>query len=147
MVTAADTSFLFSLYGNDAHSGKAVAWLEQHSQPISLNRLNEFELGNALRFAEFKSFLGKGKAETYWSDFLEDLRKGHVCRVSSNLARVLEEAIKLSASRTLKSGHRSFDILHVAGAVVMGAGIFLTFDQNQARLASSVGLNVPEGLL
>lgn len=36
MVTCADTSFLFSLYGNDADSPRAVAWAATAIRPITL---------------------------------------------------------------------------------------------------------------
>ena len=48
---------------------------------------------------------------------------------------------------TLEGGHRSFDILHVASALIFGATYFLTFDQNQARLASKVGMKVPNNFV
>jgi predicted nucleic acid-binding protein len=143
MVNATDTSFLFSLYGNDDHTDKAVGWLREHAQALTLTSLNEFELANALRFTEFKSFLPAGKAEAYWKDYLEDKRLGRVQVASCNLSQVLEEALRLSSLCTLTGGHRSFDILHVASAVVLRADRFLTFDQNQARLARSLGLKVP----
>jgi predicted nucleic acid-binding protein len=147
MVTTADTSFLFSLYGNDDHTEVAINWLRNYSQVLSLTTLNEFELGNALRFAEFKSFLPAGKAETYWEDYLEDKRQGRVAIHRCNLSHIIEEAGRLSSLWTLSGGHRSFDILHVASCVILRASHFLTFDQNQARLARRLGLSVPAEFL
>lgn len=143
MVTTADTSFLFSLYGNDDHTAKAIKWLSAHSLVLTITNLNEFELGNALRFAEFKSFLPSGKAETYWEDFLEDKRQGRVVTERCNLSHVVDEAHRLSSLWTLSGGHRSFDILHVASGVILRATHFLTFDQNQAKLARRLGMAVP----
>jgi hypothetical protein len=60
MVTCADTSFLFSVYANDTHTSRAIRWLRSQDAPLVLTALNEFELGNALRFAEFR----RGIAET-----------------------------------------------------------------------------------
>ena len=48
----ADTSFLFSLYGQDTHTDKALALLAKAAEPLLLSALNNYELGNALRFAE-----------------------------------------------------------------------------------------------
>ncbi|MDA3874301.1 MAG: PIN domain-containing protein [Kiritimatiellae bacterium] len=144
MVSTADTSFLFSLYGNDDHTDKAIKWLRDHTCVLTLTTLNEFELGNALRFAEFKSFLPSGKAESYWEDFLEDKRQGRVITEKCNLSHVVEEANRLSSLWTLAAGHRSFDILHVASGVILHATHFLTFDQNQARLARKLGMTVPK---
>ena len=54
MVIACDTSFLFPLYGSDAHSPKAVAWVSRNTRALHLNSLTHFEFGNALRFSEFR---------------------------------------------------------------------------------------------
>jgi len=62
---------------------------------------------------------------------------------TSNLADVLDEAKRISSLRTLKGGHRAFDILHVASARMMNATQFLTFDGNQRQLAEAEGLVVP----
>ncbi len=43
---------------------------------------------------------------------------------------------------TAKQGHRSFDILHVATALVRRADKFLTFDENQKKLAEAESLDV-----
>jgi predicted nucleic acid-binding protein len=51
--------------------------------------------------------------------------------------------MRLSAAHTLSGGHRGFDILHAAAAIVMDAKQFLTFDRNQKRLAEAEGLSVP----
>ena len=144
MVTTADTSFLFSLYGNDAHTEKAIHWLRGHRHALTLTSFAEFELGNAFRFAEFKSFLPSGKAESYWEDYLEDKRQGRVVLEMCNLSHVLEEANRLSTLWTRTGGHRSFDILHVASGVILHAAHFLTFDHNQAGLARRLGMNVPQ---
>jgi predicted nucleic acid-binding protein len=51
-------------------------------------------------------------------------------------------AERLSAKHTATGGHRSMDILHVAAAVTVDATEFLTFNRNQARLASAEGMRV-----
>jgi predicted nucleic acid-binding protein len=142
MVITADTSFLFSLYGNDSYSDRALAWLKSHSEALRLTALNEFELGNAFRFAEYKSFLQVGQADLYWRDFKQDKDQGRLIIESCNLSQVIETAKGLSVDWTLLGGHRSFDVLHVAAGVVLEATHFLTFDQNQSQLASKAGLIV-----
>ena len=143
MVTCADTSFLFSLYGNDAHTPRAVAWMKSQRGPLTLTSLSEFELGNALRFAEFRKGIATGEAALFWAQFEADQAGGrihiHVC----NLADVVDEAKRISATHTLAGGHRGFDILHVATALVMKARRLLTFDGNQKKLAEAEGLIVP----
>jgi predicted nucleic acid-binding protein len=143
MVIYCDTSFLFSLYGNDGHTSRAVAWMASCTDPLRLNLLTQYEFANALRFAEFRKALKKGEAAQCHAGFDNALACGRVIVETSNLADVVAEAQRLSATRTLRGGHRGFDILHVASALVLGADRFLTFDANQKKLAEAEGLLVP----
>lgn len=143
MVIACDTSFLFSLYGSDSHSPHAVKWVSQCKVPLYLNALIHYEFGNALRFAEFRKVLKPGEAAQHWALFEAAITKKRLIVENSNLANVLDEARRISAMRTLKGGHRGFDILHVATALQLGAKQFLTFDANQKKLAEAEGLKVP----
>jgi len=143
MVIAVDTSFLFSLYGHDLHTSRALAWMRILENPLQITLLNEFELGNALRFAEFRKSIGKGDAAKFEDQFQIDRASGRLVWQITNLADVFHEAQRLSQQRTLQGGHRGFDILHVANALVMKATHFLTFDHNQKQLAEAEGLIVP----
>ncbi len=143
MVIACDTSFLFSLYGNDAHSPRAVSWVSQNTRALYLNSLTHFEFGNALRFSEFRKSISPGSAARYWAGFEAAIAQGRLIVATSNLADVVDEAKRLSAIHTLTGGHRSFDLLHVASALKMNANQFLTFDGNQRKLAEAEGLVVP----
>lgn len=144
MVICADTSFLFSLYANDAHSRQAVTWVRGCQQPLSISPFNQYELGNALRFAEFRKLIASGMAANYVAQFEAAIAQNRLQMQVCNLAVVLAEAQRLSSTYTLRQGHRSFDILHVAVARHIGATDFLTFDSNQSRLAQAEGLNVPK---
>ncbi len=143
MVIYADTSFLFSLYANDSHTPRALAWTKTNATPVVLSVLGEYELGNALRFAEFRKVIPRGKAAIFWAQFAADQAQGRVCVPVCNLAEVVGEARRLSATHTLTGGHRAFDILHVAAAMRLDAEKFLTFDANQKKLAAAEGLAVP----
>ena len=143
MVICCDTSFLFSLYGSDVHSPRAVAWTAHCTAPIHLNTLTHYELGNALRFAEFRQALKTGEAARYWALFEAAVAQGRLVVETCNLADVVDEAKRLSATYTLTGGHRGFDILHIAAALKAGSKEFLTFDENQKKLAASEGLHVP----
>lgn len=143
MVTCADTSFLFSIYGNDVHTSRAVEWMKSQQGVLSLTSLNEYELGNALRFAEFRKSIDVGDSARFWAEFEADRASGRLQIRVCNLADVVDEAKRLSATHTLTGGHRGFDILHVAGALKLEASHFLTFDGNQKKLAEAEGLVVP----
>jgi len=143
MVICCDTSFLFSLYGNDVHSPRALAWIVKCTCAIVLSPLTHYEFANALRFAEFRGVLKPGASGQCLALFEAALAQGRLIVETCNLADVVDEAKRLSAIHTVRDGHRGFDILHVAAALKLGAAEFLTFDGNQTRLAKSEGLRVP----
>ncbi len=143
MVIACDASFLFSFYGNDPHSPKAVTWAAHNTHMLYLNSLTHFEFGNALRFSEFRRMIPRGAAARYLADFDAAIAQGRSVVATINLADVVDEAKRLSTKHTLSGGHRGFDILHVASALKMRATHFLTFDSNQKKLAHAEGLKVP----
>ena len=117
--------------------------MKSHRTALTLTTLNEYELGNALRFAEFRKGLAPGEAALFWAQYEADRAKGrlklHVC----NLAGVMDEAKRLSATHTLTGGHRGFEILHVAATIQLKGKQLLTFDGNQKKLAEAEGLGVP----
>jgi predicted nucleic acid-binding protein len=120
-----------------------LAWSETNTSPLVLSVLTEYELGNALRFAEYRKILSRGAAAIFWAQFAADQAQGRISIPVCNLADIVEEAKRLSATYTLTGGHRGFDILHVAVAIKLGAEKFLTFDANQKKLAAAEGLDVP----
>jgi predicted nucleic acid-binding protein len=143
MVIFADTSFLFSLYGDDTNTSRAIAWVKKDRTAIGVTTLGRYELGNSLRFAEFRRLIRPGQASLFWSQFESDIISGRIIPQTCNISAVIEEASRISVTHTLAKGHRSFDILHVAAALVLGGRVLLTFDVNQKRLALEEGLRSP----
>ena len=137
----AATSFLFSLYGNDAHTAAAHGWVRPGNMPVTLTALTRYELGNALRFAAYRKIITPANALSALAAFESDLSAGYLRLETCDYAGIVEEARRLSGLYTLVGGHRSFDILHVATARVLKAGVFLSFGANQRKLAAAVGLN------
>jgi predicted nucleic acid-binding protein len=74
--------------------------------------------------------------------FEADLQAGYLQLAPCDFSVIIEEARRLSGRYTLAGGHRSFDILHVATARVVKATVFLSFDDNQRKLAGAVGLTI-----
>ena len=141
-INVADTSFLFSLFGNDAHTAAAQDWARQSQVPITVSSLNRYEFGNAIRFAAFRKVITPADALASLGAFESDLKTGHLQLATCDLAAVLSEADHLSELHTLKGGHRSFDILHVAAAKILKATTFLSFDANQRTLAAAARLKI-----
>ena len=141
-MVSCDTSFLASLYLLDTHTPKARAKLRQIRPPeeLMLSPFHQYELPNAVRLSVFRGLRNAAAGETILAAFEADLASGYFALPTCNLASVLIEARRLSASHTKAGGHRAFDILHVAAALHLGASEFLTFDTNQRKLATTVGL-------
>ncbi len=70
------------------------------------------------------------------------MNAGRLVLATCNLTMVVAEAKRLAVTHTLTGGHRSFDILHVAAALHLGAREFLSFDSNQRELAKAEGLKI-----
>lgn len=138
----ADTSFLFSLFGNDAHTRIAHRWVNQAGRPITISVFNRYELANAIRFAAFRKVISRAEALGSLAAFEADIGNGNLQLATCDWIAVVAEASHLSEYHTWRGGHRSFDILHVATARIMKASTFLTFDTNQAKLAASAKLTV-----
>jgi len=143
MVVFADTTFLFAVYGNDAHTPVALNWLRETGQRVRLSELADFELCNALRFAQFAGRLASGDAAGFLAQYESDRAAGRLRLEICNLADIVREAKRLSGMYTAEKGHRAFDILHVATAISRRAERFLTFDANQKKLAETEGIHVP----
>lgn len=141
-IVVADTSFLFSLYGNDAHTPAAQDWVRQHPLPIAVSVLARYEFQNAVRFAAFRHVISQADAQSSLAAFGSDLQDGHLQPATCDLVSLIGDATRLSELHTASGGHRSFDILHVATARHLKATMFLSFDANQRRLAAAVRLNV-----
>ena len=141
MSAYADTSFLYSLYVQQAHSAAAAAYMAS-SAPLPITSLNRFELYNAIRLSVFRKLIDRRAAAADLKLINKDISVGVLTLAPCDWASVHARAEHLSSEHIAKSGHRAMDLLHVASALTLGASHFLTFDQNQARLAAGSGLTV-----
>lgn len=143
MTAYADTGFLCSLYARDAHTARAIARMQRQRLPLAFTWLHQLELRNALRLKIFRRDATVDQSTASVNAVLADLAAGVLRPAAPPLAEVGTEAERLSAQWSAKLGTRTLDILHVAGALVLGAKDFLTFDTRQAALARAAGLQVP----
>ncbi len=144
-----EPSFLYSVYHVDVHNRRADAFLHGHHGIIEVSTLVIFEFRQSLRLQSFQLSKGRpvGKTQhevnTMISAFQSDLAAGRFEIANPDWPRVHAEAETLSAKHTEGTGIRFADILHVATAMTLGAGEFLTFDAGQRALAEAEGLVVP----
>lgn len=136
-----DTSFLASLYGEDSNSTAAVEEYQRSNLRLVLTPLAEFELMNAFRARVFRKESNASQTEACLRNFEADVSDGLFLRRTVP-AGAYERAMALSQRHTPRLGSRAMDILHVAIALDLGAGLFLTFDHAQKRLALAAGIKV-----
>lgn len=142
MIVTADASFLVSLYGVDVNSPAARAWMQSHPTPVILTAALRFETENALRLAKFRGLIGELELLQALDEIEADLRVGILTLKNAPDGTLWAECRRLSAMQTEALGTRTYDITHVASALLLGANTFLTFDRRQASLAEAVGLTV-----
>ena len=143
MTTCADTGFLCSLYAPDAHTPRAVVRMKRQRLPLPIVWLHQLEFRNALRLRVFRKEITPAQRDASLNALLADLASGVLAHAAPPLEDLTREAERLSALYSETLGTRSLDILHVAGALVLGLSEFLTFDQRQRNLAKAAGLRVP----
>ena len=144
-----DTSFLCALYRKQDNSAQALAWRDQMREPLHVTRLLLWEFRQSVRFQAFRHSRNRDvgyplhEAEKMLSDLHDDMRDGLVISLEIDFIDLLLTAERISKVCTFAGGHRSFDILHVATALELGAKEFLSFDGNQNELAAAEGLATP----
>lgn len=123
--------------------------MEKRTGSIHVSNLLLLELRQSLRFQVWLHTKDKTRgftkhdANQMQGDIASDLKKEVFEIVEVDWAVVHQKAGELSKCYTATNGHRLVDILHVATALHLGSADFLTFDENQKRLAEAEGLNVP----
>ena len=148
MTAYPDTSFLFAFYVMQSNSPAAAAHAATMKEPLHVTALLAYEFRQALRFqawrhsANPREGIALADVEVALNRFETDLMDGLIVLAPCNFQDVFHRAGELSARHTMAGGHRSFDVLHVATALHLGAREYLTFDANQRKLAVAEKLKV-----
>jgi predicted nucleic acid-binding protein len=144
-----DTSFLCALYRSQMQSALADRFMRSLGEPLGVSSLLLLEFRQSVRLQvrlhlidRTKGF-GRAEGDRMLHDLQQDVSAGVFQLNPVDWAAVHQQAEVLSSLYTPAAGHRLVDILHVATALHLGVGQFLTFDANQRALAESVGLDVP----
>ena len=143
MVVYADTSFLCSLYVDDANTHPARKWIRQTNTPLVLTHFQRHELRNAVRLHMFRKVMTAGECSQVLANIEEDIHSGALVSTPTNWDEAYARAEILSNSSTGTTGCRASDILHVAIAQTLSADTFLTFDIRQRALAKIAKLKTP----
>jgi predicted nucleic acid-binding protein len=148
MTALPDTSFLFALYVPQSNSAVAAAFSTTMKEPLQLTPLLACEFRQSLRFQAWRNSINPREGvppqvvQTALNRLEADIKNGAAVFPACNISEVLRKAEEISTRHTITGGHRSFDVLHVAAAVQLGATEFLSFDANQRKLATAEKLAV-----
>lgn len=144
-----DTSFLCSLYVPQSHSTKAIAFMGRQPTALDVSSLLLYEFRQSVQFQVYRHSNDRTQgyphavAQAALTALQSDVKAGALHLAAVDWADVHQRAEHLCLQYTRRGGHRTMDILHVATALHLGAGEFLTFDAHQKKLAEAEGLVVP----
>lgn len=142
MSVYADTGFIVSLYKNETTSLRAAAIMERMEAPVWLSLLGELELRNAFHLSVFRGELTAEAAALKTRLFQEDVGNGIFSIMPVPASVLYPKAAELADRHSVRLGTRSLDLMHVAAALLLKAGIFLSFDERQREAAKAEGLKI-----
>lgn len=148
MIAFPDTSFLCAFYRRQDNSPSAAAYFKAMPEALHVSGLLLYEFRQSVRFQVWLHSRDKNKGypqsdcDRALADLQADLDVGTVVMVSADWPDVHRLAETLSKRHTIPSGHRAFDVLHIATALHLGAREFLTFDATQRKLVLAEKLKV-----
>lgn len=140
-----DTSAFLKLYLREEGSDYVQRCLESQDDPLPMADVLRWEFANALRLKVFWGDFGSATADHLLTLFEDRLYRGQYTVVEIDPARRTKDVLEL-VRHTAELGCRTLDVLHVATALQLSPQRFVSFDQQQRRLAVAAGLQVvPEG--
>ena len=148
MIAFPDTSFLCAFYRHQDNSPQAAVYFKALPEALHVSGLLLYEFRQSVRFQVRLHARDKSKGypqadcDRVLADLQTDLDTGALVVAAADWPDVHRLAETLSKRHTISGGHRSFDVLHVATALHLGAREFLTFDANQRKLAAAEKLKV-----
>jgi predicted nucleic acid-binding protein len=151
MKVYADTNFFTNLWIDLTHSDQAMSLIEElrnERAKLPITRLLRMELTNALQRLVYESRHGiqgiRVSAETALAahgNFNEELA---LCEFLEPIAAPDDELVyefeALSYRHTATGGFRTYDVMHVASALLLGCDTFWSFDGRAKQLARLAGL-------
>lgn len=142
----ADSNFIVSLYVVRGDSPSAFASLRKlpvNQRAVPFTWLHQVEVINAFHRTAFITNKDANSALAATAMLESDLAaRRRVDWVQTPLAQVQTLARQLTERHTARHGYRTYDVLHVANALSLGAHTFWTFDTGANALAKAAGLKV-----
>ena len=119
----------------------------RNAPPLPVTWLHRLEVVNALQQQVFASRvygnprITPEQAAVAQASFRDDLgRSDFFCAMQLPLERIANKFEDVSLRQTARHGFRTYDIIHVASALLLGCDTFWSFDMKASRLAKLEGL-------
>ena len=138
----ADPSALLKLYLHEPESRALAAWRAKNSGPLAVTHHGRVELVNGLALAAHRGLVSDAVAAAALAALDDDFHAGRYRTADLLWRSALNRAAQLSRAHSRALGTRTLDVLHVASALELGLGHFLTFDHRQRQLAKAAGLRL-----
>ena len=143
------TKFYLVLPDSELASKLMAIAAEGDTLPLPITWLHRLEVVNALQLQVFsgrmhgQSRITPEQASIAQASFRHDLGRSDFLR-SALLShdQVLNKFEDISLRHTARHGFRTYDIVHVASALLLECDTFWSFDKKAARLAKLEGLKV-----
>jgi predicted nucleic acid-binding protein len=136
-----DTSCLVALYVPNVHTAAALRHRARFGrQPILFTPLYRLELRTTIRQCACAGLLTQADARQILRDIEEDLDDGTLLHEPLDWTESLRQAESVADRLAWSKPCRSLDLWHVAIALELQTGIFVTFDKDQFAFAQAVGL-------
>jgi predicted nucleic acid-binding protein len=147
----ADSNFFTRIYFSLVESPAATNLLAQarrdKAPALPITWLHQLEVVNAFEFQVYaarqknQSRVGAQHAAFAQTSFREDLRQSDFLITTLLPQEAVRSAFEdLSLRHTARHGFRTYDIIHVASALLLGCDTFWSFDAKASRLAKLEGL-------
>jgi predicted nucleic acid-binding protein len=137
-----DSAILVKLYLPEPNSKDAASWVARAGAPVALNSLQANEVRNAIRLKLCRGEITPPEAQAALRRFAADIADGLFEHPGVDWPEVWAKAEWLSGRHAASLNSRTLDTLHVALALVLGVGRFVSLDQRQRALADRAGLHV-----
>jgi predicted nucleic acid-binding protein len=136
-----DTSAFLKLYIREEASSFVQETIESQDDPIPVGEVLQWEFFNALRLKVFWGEMNDATVDHLLALFDDRMRRGQYAVADIDRPRLSSDVREISR-HTGTIGSRSLDVVHVAVALQLEVDRFVTFDDRQRTLASTVGLSV-----
>ncbi|MCC5839673.1 MAG: type II toxin-antitoxin system VapC family toxin [Opitutales bacterium] len=133
---------MLKLYTEEPESDAVRSFFIKCAEPIPFLGLHHAECTTALHLKAFRGECSVAQANRALSDLAEDVRSGVLHSINPDWSAIWGKSAHLAQSYAAITGCRTLDALHVACALELGYGRFVSSNMRQSKLAELLGLKV-----